>query len=51
VTFLTIVNWLPTMIAVESCWAAILYLTNGDWKHAGYWASAAAITFFVTMMS
>jgi hypothetical protein len=37
-------------MAVESVLAAVVYLYTGDWQHTGYWFSAAAITFFVTMM-
>lgn len=40
---------MPGTMMVLSVGAAIVYLSQGDWRRAGYWLAAAAITFFVTV--
>jgi hypothetical protein len=40
---------LPILLMAIDVWAAIVYACVGDWKHVGYWLSAAAITLFVTI--
>jgi hypothetical protein len=40
---------LPMLLMSIDIWAAIIYACTGDWRHAGYWFSAAAITLFVTI--
>ena len=40
----------PTvLIAIDVC-AAGVYAAHGDWKHAGYWLSAASISTFAIIM-
>ena len=39
----------PALMGALALGAAIVYGCQGDWRHAGYWLSAAAITFFVTV--
>jgi hypothetical protein len=39
---------LPTVLIVIDIMAALVYLKCGDYKHFGYWVSAACITFFAT---
>lgn len=36
------------MLALSLC-AGAVYLAAGDWRRAGYWFAASAITFFVTV--
>lgn len=38
----------PTILIILDVLAAGMYVSSGDWRKIGYWASAAAITFFVT---
>lgn len=40
---------LPVITGSLSLMAGIVYLCCGDWRHGGYWLSAAAIAFFVTV--
>lgn len=37
---------LPTLLIVIDVAAAVVYLSGGDWRHAGYFFSAGAITLF-----
>ena len=37
------------LIALDLC-TALVYAVHGDWKHFGYWASAASISVFATLM-
>lgn len=40
----------PTvLIALDVC-AAGVYAAHSDWKHFGYWVSAASISFFAMLM-
>jgi hypothetical protein len=39
----------PTILIVLDVFAALAYVPSGNWRMIGYWASAAAITFFVTI--
>jgi len=39
---------MPAIMGALSLGSSIYYGCDGDWRRAGYWASAAAITFFVT---
>lgn len=40
----------PTVLIALDVAAAIVYATHGDWKHFGYWISAASISIFATIM-
>lgn len=40
---------LPLVMMVLSIGAGAVYLAAGDWRRAGYWFAASAITFFVTV--
>lgn len=40
---------MPGLMGLASVGSAIFYACDGDWRRAGYWLSAAAITFFVTV--
>lgn len=40
---------MPGITAALNIGAAAVYLSQGDWRRAGYWLAAAAITFFVTV--
>jgi len=40
--------FLACMVAL-SLGSAAVYAWDGDWRRAGYWCAAAAITFFVTV--
>ena len=42
-------NALPLVMMAQSAIASLVYLSDGDWRKAGYWISAAVITFFVTV--
>jgi hypothetical protein len=46
---MTVERILPAVIFTVLIGAAVLYFYAGDWRRAGYWLSAAAITFFVTV--
>lgn len=39
---------MPLIMGVMSLGSAAVYAVDDDWRRAGYWLSAAAITFFVT---
>lgn len=39
----------PTILIVLDVFAALAYVPSLDWRKVVYWASAAAITFFVTI--
>lgn len=39
----------PFLMLALSVASAVVYAFDGDWRRAGYWFSAAAITFFVTV--
>lgn len=39
----------PGVMMACSIGAAVVYGVDGDWRRRGYWAAAAAITFFVTV--
>lgn len=39
---------MPLIMGAMSLGSAAVYAVDGDWRRAGYWLSAAAITFFVT---
>jgi hypothetical protein len=38
----------PTILIVLDVFAAIAYVPDGDWRHFGYWISAAVLTYCVT---
>ena len=38
----------PTILIILDVAAALMYVPAGDWRHAGYWISAAFITYFAT---
>ena len=38
----------PTILIILDILAAGVYCFDGDWRHTGYWISAALITFFAT---
>lgn len=40
---------MPTIMGSMALGSSVFYLCDGDWRRAGYWASAALITFFVTI--
>lgn len=40
---------MPTLMGAASLGSAVVYACDGDWRRAGYWVSAALITFFVTV--
>lgn len=40
----------PSILIALDVAAAIVYAVHGDWKHFGYWASAASISVFATLM-
>ena len=40
----------PFILIVLDVCAAIVYASNGDWKHFGYWMSAASISTFALIM-
>lgn len=40
---------MPGVMMALSVGSAIVYLSQGDWRRAGYWLAGAAITFFVTV--
>lgn len=40
---------MPCLMGALSLVSAVAYACDGDWRRAGYWVSAAAITFFVTV--
>lgn len=37
------------LIGLDVC-AAGVYIMEGDWRHAGYWLSAASISLFAIIM-
>lgn len=38
----------PTILITLNFLAAIVYLFDGDWRHFGYWLSAAVLNICVT---
>jgi hypothetical protein len=38
----------PTVLILLDVCAAVMYVPKGDWRHIGYWLSAALLTYFVT---
>ncbi len=45
----SVVLLFPAVLIALDLAAAVVYGWHGDWKHAGYWVSAASITVFATM--
>jgi len=41
-------KFFPTVMIILSVCAAIGYVPSGDWRHIGYFAAAAVLTFCVT---
>lgn len=41
-------KFFPTLLMVLDVAAAIVWASNGDWRKALYWGSAAVLTFTVT---
>lgn len=41
-------KFFPSILIVLDVLAAVVYVWDGDWRHSGYWVSAALITFFAT---
>lgn len=40
----------PIILITLDVAAAVVYLAHGDWRHFGYWMSAASISVFATIM-
>ena len=40
----------PSVLIALDVGAAAVYAAHGDWKHFGYWISAASISIFATLM-
>ncbi len=40
----------PIILITLDVAAAVVYLAYGDWRHFGYWISAASISVFATIM-
>ena len=40
---------MPCAMVALSFGSAAVYVAQGNWRRAGYWLAAAAITFFVTV--
>jgi hypothetical protein len=38
----------PTILIILDVCAALVYVPSGDWRHVGYWMSAAVLTVTVT---
>lgn len=40
----------PAVLIALDVAAAVVYAAHGDWRHAGYWLSAASISAFAVIM-
>ncbi len=45
---MTRTQYLPTLLILIDLGAALVCLTDGDWRKVVYWTAAAALTFVVT---